>query len=154
MVRIPKIALLAAGVLVIASACGTATNSTTTAAPASAAPVTTAQAATKSTCEALGQAYGKNMAPFAEALTKYVADRKTIATAQSSLAAFATAVQEATATSKDAQIKADGKQAADKMHAKSTDAKFFSAIKTSKDVDKTLGPTMSDWLSPVQRHCS
>ncbi|MBL7258134.1 hypothetical protein [Paractinoplanes lichenicola] len=147
--------LLAGGLLLLASACGTATGSPgTTPQAASAAPITTAQAATKSTCEALGQAYGKNMAPFAEALTKYVADRKTIAAAQSSLAAFATAVQEATATSEDAQVKADGKQAADKMHAKSTDATFFGTIKTSKDVDKTLGPTMTEWLSPVSRHCS
>ncbi|MDY7087913.1 MAG: hypothetical protein SYR96_22750 [Actinomycetota bacterium] len=148
-------ALLAGGLLLTASACGTAMNGSPTAAPnVSGAPVPTAAAAVKSTCEALGQVYGKNMAPFAEALTTFVADRKTIATAQQSLAAFATAVQEATATSEDADLKAAGKQAATTMHAKSTDTKFFNTIKTTKDVDKTLGTTMSQWLSPVSRHCN
>ncbi|MGK5682130.1 hypothetical protein [Actinoplanes sp. URMC 104] len=164
------ISLLAGGLLLTAAACGTAKDqpgSTSAAPPAAAPPASAAGAGTgpaatgaaapaaiKTTCEALGQAYGKNMAPFARALTEYVADRKTIATAQQSLAAFATAVQEATASSADAQLKADGKQAAARMHAKSTDATFFAGIKTGKDVSKTLGPTMTQWLSPVQRHCS
>ncbi|MBM2621076.1 hypothetical protein JIG36_36805 [Actinoplanes sp. LDG1-06] len=149
--------LLAAGLLGAVASCGTATNSGNPAVGtpgAAAAPASTAPAAIRTTCEALGQAYGKNMAPFAEALTRFVTDRKTIATAQQSLAAFATAVQDATAASTDAQLKADGKQAADRMHAKSTDAQFFGAIKTTKDVDKTLGPTLTEWLSPVQRHCT
>ncbi|MBU2668278.1 hypothetical protein KOI35_32675 [Actinoplanes bogorensis] len=150
--------LLAGGLLFTAAACGTAKGPASTAAGtpgAAAAPAaSTAPAAIRTTCEALGQAYGKNMAPFAEALTKFVADRKTIATAQQTLASFATAVQEATASSADAQLKADGKQAAEAMHKKSTDAKFFATIKTSKDVDKALGPTLTEWLSPVSRHCS
>ncbi len=145
--------LLVGGVLLTAAACGTAKGPSTVAAPTGA-PASTAPAAIRTTCEALGQAYGKNMAPFAESLTKFVADRKTIATAQQSLAAFATAVQEATAASDDAQLRADGKQAAERLHAKSTDAKFFATIKTTKDVDKAVGPTLTEWLSGVSRHCT
>lgn len=144
--------LLVGGVLLTAAACGTAKSPA--AAPEAAAPASTAPVAIKVTCEALGAAYGKNMAPFAEALTKYVADRKTIAAAQQSLAAFATAVADATQSGGDAQLKADGKQAADQMRAKSADAKFFAAIKTSEDVNKTMGSTLTAWLSPVNRHCS
>ncbi|WP_250034234.1 hypothetical protein [Paractinoplanes maris] len=153
-------ALVVVGMLSSAGACGTAQPPPGTAqAPSaargpSAAAASTPPAAIRNTCEALGRAYQTNMAPLAESLTKFVADRKTIAAAQQSLAAFATAVQEATATSDDADLKAAGKKAATQMHSKSTDDKFFGAIKTSKDIDKTLGPTLTGWLSPVTRHCS
>ena len=142
--------LLAGGVLLAAASCGTATGSNAPAYVASA-PTTGGPGFT---CEALSRAYGKNMAPLAQALTTLVADRKTVTQAQKSLAAFATSVAEATKTSDDAQIRADGKQAADRMRAKSADKKFFAAIKTTKDVDQTMGPTLTEWLSPVARHCS
>ncbi|MCO8271743.1 hypothetical protein M1L60_14190 [Actinoplanes sp. TRM 88003] len=143
------------GLVSAAAACGTAMSpGGAPVASGAPAPVATAPAALRTTCEAVGQAYQKNMAPFAEALTKYVADRKTIATAQQSLASFATAVQEATAASEDADLKSAGKKAATQMHAKSTDAKFFEAIKTPKDVEKTLGTTLTGWLSPVSSRCS
>jgi hypothetical protein len=83
-----------------------------------------------------------------------VADRKTVAQAQDSLAGFATAVTDATKASDDAQLRADGKQAADQMRAKSADPKFFAGIKTGEDVAQTMGPTLTQWLSPVTRHCS
>ncbi|MCM4084822.1 hypothetical protein [Paractinoplanes hotanensis] len=143
------------GVLSAAAACGTVQSpSTATGTSGAPAPAPTAPAAIRSTCEALGQAYQKNMAPLAEALTAFVSDRTTIATAQQSLASFATAVQEATAASADPDLKSAGKKAATQMHAKSTDAKFFGAIKTSKDVEKTLGATLTGWLSPVTARCS
>jgi hypothetical protein len=148
--------LLVGGVLLTAAACGTATDTASTAGTpgVAGAPPATVSTALKSTCEALGQAYGRNMAALAESLTTYVGDRTTVARAQASLAAFATAVENATKASTDAKLKADGKQAADRMHAKSTDTKFFGTIKTSQDVEKTMGPTLTAWLSPVTRHCS
>ena len=145
--------LLAAGVLLTAAACGTATDPATPAsAPAAAAP--SVPAAVKSTCEALGQAYGRNMAALAESLTNLVADRTTAPRAQASLADFGTAIENATKASDDARMRADGKQTADRMRATSADPKFFGAIKTSGDVQKTMGPTLTGWLSPVARHCS
>lgn len=145
--------LLVGGVLLSAAACGTATD-TPTATPAVQAPAASAPAAVASTCEALGQAYSKNIAALAESLTTLVADRKTAAQAQASLASFATAVADATKASQDAQFRADGKQAADQMRTRSADTKFFAAIKTKEDVAQTMGPTLTGWLSPVTRHCS
>lgn len=144
--------LLVGGVLLSAAACGTATDTTATTSPA-VAPAGSAPAVA-SACEALGEAYNKNIAALAEALTTLVADRKTVAQAQESLATFATAVAEATKASEDAQLRADGKQAADRLRATSADTKFFAAIKTGEDVNKTMGSTLTEWLSPVTRHCS
>ncbi|WP_127500630.1 hypothetical protein [Actinoplanes solisilvae] len=118
------------------------------------APAPTALAAVKTTCEVLGRAYEKNMGPFAESLTAYVADRKALPAAQKSLATFATAVKEATATSADAELVQAGQKSAETMQARSADAAFFAAIKTPADVDKTVGPTLTEWLSPVQKRCS
>ncbi|MEU4420834.1 hypothetical protein AB0F81_09415 [Actinoplanes sp. NPDC024001] len=143
--------LLVGGVLLTGAACGTAPNAPT-ATGASSAP--SAPPAIAATCEALAQAYGKNMAPLAQSLSDLVADRKAVAPAQQALAAFATAVQDATKGSEDRQVRADGKQAADQMRAKSTDKAFFSTIKKPEDVDKTIGPTLTEWLAPVQRHCT
>ncbi|MFC4065943.1 hypothetical protein [Actinoplanes subglobosus] len=144
--------LLATGALLTASACGTAPDSgTKSAASAPAVAVTTPAAG--AACEALAQVYGKNMALYAQALTNLAADPKTIAQAQQSLAAFATAVQEATSTSVDSQMQAAGKQASEQMHKKSTDAKFFATIKTPDDVNKAMGPTLSEWLAPVAGKC-
>jgi hypothetical protein len=145
--------LLVGGVLFSAAACGTAP-STETPNTGGSAPVAGAPPAVAATCEALGQAYEKNIATFAQALTAMVADRKSVDKAQKSLAAFGTAVADATQTSEDAQLRADGKQAADQLKAKSADPKFFAAIKTSKDVDQTMGPTLTGWMSPISRHCA
>jgi hypothetical protein len=146
-------ALIAGGALLTASACGTAPGggSTNSAASAPAAAVTTPPAG--AACEALAQVYGKNMAPYAQALTTLATDPKTIAQAQQALAAFATAVQEATKTSADSQLQAAGKQASDQMHKKSTDVKFFATITSPDDVNKAMGPTLTEWLAPVARHC-
>jgi hypothetical protein len=147
------VTLLVGGVLLSATACGTATG-TTAPTPAISAPGGGVTAAVASTCEALGQAYEKNIAALAKSLTTLVADRKTVAEAQQSLAAFADAVTDATKASDDTELRADGKKAADAMRAKSEDTKFFAAIKTPEDVDKTMGPTLTQWMSPVNRHCS
>ncbi|MFF5077305.1 hypothetical protein ACFY36_09645 [Actinoplanes sp. NPDC000266] len=134
-----------------AAGCSTAAGSTTTLPAAPSAP-----AELKSTCDALGKAYGERMAPFAQSLTTLVGKRTPDAQkqAQDSLAAFATAVDDATRTSSDATLKADGKKTADQLRTKSGDTKFFATIKTEKDVTTTLGPTLKEWLSPVTRHCS
>jgi hypothetical protein len=150
--------LLVGGVLLTAGACGTAPESATSATGTSAAPASSAAGAPtaiKSTCEALGQAYGRNMAALAESLTNYVADPPAnLKRAQASLAAFATAVDNATKASTDAQLEADGRQTATRMKAKSADPKFFGGIRNTKDIEKTMGPTLTSWLAPVSRHCS
>ncbi|MEV0902693.1 hypothetical protein [Actinoplanes sp. NPDC049802] len=146
------IILLAGGILLGAAACGTAAD---TAAPATAgggsAPA--APPGVASSCQALAAAYGANMAPFAKALTETVSDRKAVAKAQQALASFATAIDDATKESEDAQVRADGKRAAEQLRTKSADAKFFKTIKTAEDVNTTMGQNLTEWLSPVQRHC-
>ncbi|GGN64619.1 hypothetical protein GCM10010112_25050 [Actinoplanes lobatus] len=142
------IILLAGGILLTATACGTAAD---TAAPAGSAAVVAPGVATG--CQALAKAYGANMAPFAKALTETVSDPKAASKAQQALASFATAVDDATKGSEDAQLRTDGKKAAEQLRTKSGDAKFFQAIKTPEDVNKTMGQNLTEWLSPVQRHC-
>jgi hypothetical protein len=157
--------LLVGGVLFSVAACGTAAKSgeQPAAAPGgSAAPAAAAlspeQEATKSTCEALGKAFDKSMAPFAEALTKFIASKEggkgSPQQAQAALKSFATEVRTATESSPVAQIKADGKQTADRLQERAADATFFAKIKTDKDVSALLGPTLKEWLSPVTHHCS
>jgi hypothetical protein len=161
-------ALIISGVLLAAAACGTATGPTpggpatlgTASAPGAATQA--AEASTRSLCEALGQVYSKNLAPFAEALTEMVDGRKGAGggsqdhqrQAQQSLKAFATAIRTATQDSTDPQLRTDGKKAADRLQAKAADAGFFSEIKTAEDVNTVLGPTLKEWLSPVAHHCS
>ena len=67
---------------------------------------------------------------------------------------FATAIRGATQGSGHAQLRADGKQAADRIQARSADAAFFGKIRTPEDVNTLLGPTLKEWLSPVNHHCS
>ncbi|MEU4236928.1 hypothetical protein [Actinoplanes sp. NPDC026619] len=152
-------ALVVGGALSALAACGTASGPT----PGSAAGTGPAGAAlpsalveTKESCEALGQAYTQNVGPFAEALSKMVAGpaATTRQNAQTKLGNLAVAVRAATEGSTDAQIKSDGKQTADSLTAKSKDAAFFQGIKNADDVNKVLGPTLKEWLSPVTHHCS
>ena len=160
-------AFIISGVLLTAAGCGTATGSTPGApagpGTASAPPAATlaAEASTKSSCQALGEVYSSHIPPFAEALSKMVTGRQSAGAdpesqrqVQKSLSAFATAVRESTQSSTDPQIRTDGKQTADRMQAKAADAGFFRAIKTTEEVNAVLGPTLTEWLSPVARHCS
>ncbi|MEU4622075.1 hypothetical protein AB0G04_19180 [Actinoplanes sp. NPDC023801] len=147
-------ALLTGGLLLAASACGTAPNGSGPNTPAGTAASANVTPAVGAACEALSQAYTKNMAPYAQALTAVATDPKAVAEAQQALAAFATAVKEATAISADQQLQAAGKEAAEQMRKKSADTKYFGTIKTPDDVSKAMGPTLSAWLAPVQRHCS
>ncbi|XVU22683.1 hypothetical protein ACQPZJ_36225 [Actinoplanes sp. CA-054009] len=135
-----------------ATGCGTAAGSS----PGATAAPPSVPAELKSTCDALGKAYGERMAPFAESLTTLVGKRTPDAQkrAQDSLAAFATAVDDATRASGDTALRADGKKTADQLRAKSGDAAFFAGIKTEKDVTTTLGPILKEWLTPVTRHCA
>lgn len=152
-------ALLVGGGLLATAACGTAAGTTPGTAPNAAgprgsAPAATAPPAIAATCQALAEAYGENMAPYAKALHGMVADRKATASAQQALATFATAVQDATKASEDDELRIEGKEAADQLRAKSADKKFFAGIKTAQDVDKAIGPTLTEWLAPVHRRCS
>ena len=136
-----------------AAACGSAPSSE---AVSPAGP--TAAPETKATCEAVGEAYTRNIGPFAQALTEMVQVKQPTAAsrtaAQQKLKALADSVRTATQTSGDAQLKSDGKQTADQLQAKSADAKFFGTIKTAADVNTVLGPSLKEWLSPVTHHCS
>jgi hypothetical protein len=146
-------ALLTGGALLTATACGTAPGSGPNTA-ASPGPVASVTSAVGASCEALAQVYTENMAPYAQSLTALVADPKTAAQAQQALAAFATAVQDATKASEDTALRTAGQEAAKQMKAKSADAKFFGTIKTPEDVTEAMGPTLTEWLSPVASHCS
>lgn len=151
------LALMVAGTLSAMAACGTASGQTPGSNAGGGAPtLSSALAETKQSCEALGEAYTKNVGPFAESLSKMVAgpSKQTQADAQTKLGNLAVAVRAATEGSTDAQIKSDGKSTADSLTAKSKDAKFFQGIKTPDDVNKVLGPTLKEWLSPVTHHCS
>ncbi|MFI7541902.1 hypothetical protein [Actinoplanes sp. NPDC049599] len=156
-------ALIIGGVLFSAAACGTATNPApggpgvgigSAVAPAPGAVAS--DSSIKSSCEAIGKVYSKNMAPVAEALSKLTegADKKTRQQAQQALKAFATDLRGATQQSADPQLRTDGKKTADQLTAKAADADLFSKIKTTEDVNTVLGSTLKQWLSPIEQHCS
>jgi hypothetical protein len=98
------------------------------------------------------------MGAFASSLSKVPAAGGDAAAAreeaQRKLGAFGSAVLDATKGSRDAQLRADGKQAAGQLATKAKDAAFFAKIKTTDDVSTVLGPTMKEWLAPVTHHCS
>ena len=160
-------AFIISGVLLSAAACGTATNpapgeqavgiGTATAPPSG----TQTEATIRSSCEAIGQVYSTHMAPIAEALSKLAADRSSPGDdkaserqVQQSLTAFATAIRGATDKSADPQLQAAGKKAADQLKAKAADRKLFSEVKTPQDVNTAVGPTLKEWLSPIEQQCS
>jgi hypothetical protein len=153
-------ALVIGGVLLSAAACGGTTNPAPGSAPLAAAPSAAAPSvdgSIRSSCEALGQVYGKHLAPFAESLTKLVAapgDKEPQRQVQQSLTTFAAAIRAATRDSTDPQLRVDGAQTADQLQAKAKDAAFLRTVKTEQDVNTVLGPTMKQWLSPVAKHCS
>jgi hypothetical protein len=157
--------LVVGGALLLAAACGTSKSPSTPAnngAPAvgasgGAGALPAAATETKTLCESLGEVYNKNMGVFAESLTKMVAadgSKATVQEAQVALKSFSVALRGATDKSTDAQLRSDGKQAADQLQTKSADPKFFKTIKTSTDVTTVLGPSLKEWLAPVQHHCS
>ena len=161
-------ALVISGVLLSAAACSTATSGPTPGsaplapgAPGAASATRTGDPANMSACEALSEVYNKNMAPFAEAVTRMVDARKRAQDDQDyerrvkqSLTAFATAITGATKDSTDPQLRTDGKKTAEQLKAKASDAKFIGGIKTTEDANTVLGPTLKGWLSPVAQHCS
>jgi len=156
-------ALIIGGVLFSAAACGTATNpapggpgvgiGSATAPPPG---VLASESAVRASCEAIGKVYSKNMAPVAEALSKLVdgADKKNQQQAQQALKAFAAELRGATQHSADPQLRTDGRKTAEVLQAKAADADLFSKIKTNEDVNKVLGSTLKEWLSPIEQHCS
>lgn len=139
--------LLVGGLVLSAAACGGKP-------PAVPSPLSAEQVATRASCEALGQAYDRSMAPFAEALTGMVNDRTKGKDAQQALRDLATAVSDATGSSGDAQLRTDGKRTADSLSAKAADKAFFTEVRTAADAENVLGPRLKEWLSPVTRHCS
>ncbi len=159
---VPALAL--AGVLLAAAACGTdrspqpATSGPVAApAPAGSAP---GDAPVRALCETLGKAYSDHLGPFAEALSATVADSGASRGAQAQqqarqqLKAMGDAVLEATRANPDAQIRADGEQAAEQLRKTSTDDGFFRKIKDADDVNTVMGTTVKTWMEPVSRHCS
>jgi hypothetical protein len=160
--------LVISGVLLSAAACSTATGGPTPGsapvapgAPGTAAATRTGAPANKSSCEALSEVYNKNMAPFAEAVTRMV-DARTRAEddqdyerrVKQSLTTFATAITGAAKDSADPRLRADGKKTAEQLKAKAADTEFIGGIKTTEDANTVLGPTLKGWLSPVAQHCS
>ena len=144
--------LLAGGVLLTASVSGCGGGDVRTPPPATLSPE---QAATKVSCEALGQVYNQKMAPFAQAVTGMVDGRAPDAKpAQQALRNLATAVRAATTASADTRLRADGKKTADALTAKATDDAFFRAIRTPDDVQDVLGTDLKAWLAPVTSHCT
>jgi len=150
--------VVAGGLLLAVGACGTTGGPTPgVGTPRAAGPVSLSseQAATKASCEAIGDVYTKNMGAFASSLSK-VPDTGDTARkdAQQKLTDFGTAILGATKSSTDAQIRADGKQAAARLEATAKNTAFFARIRTTQDVSTVLGPTMKEWLAPVTHHCS
>jgi hypothetical protein len=156
-------ALIVGGVLFSAAACGTATNpapgeqavgiGSETAPPPG---VRASESSLKTSCEAIGQVYSKNMAPVAEALSKLPdgSGKKNQQQAQQALKAFATEIRGATQQSPDPKLRTDGEKTAKVLQAKAADAGLFSKIKTNEDVNTVLGSTLKEWLSPIDQHCS
>jgi hypothetical protein len=145
------VGVVVAGLIGGLAACGTGGD------PAGAPSLTPEQLATKNSCEAIGSVYTKNLGPFAEALSKMTASGDAAAArknAQAKLSAFGAELQATTDGSQDAQMRADGRQAADQLRKTSADDAFFKKIKTTQDVSDVVGPMMKQWLAPVTHHCS
>ncbi|MCA2215065.1 hypothetical protein [Jidongwangia harbinensis] len=164
--------VLTAGLLLATTACGTDQTSGglgpgTSRPPAPAVGGTTAptlsaekQAAlakTKAVCESVGQAYTRNMGPFAESMSTMVAQKNAKPSrekAQQALSAFAQDIRTATQAGADTEARAAGKKTADQLQAKAADDTIFTGVKTAEDLETVLGPTLKEWLEPITEHCS
>jgi len=163
--------LLAAGLLALTTACGTdRTGGATPAvqpAPGQGAASQPATGAAPSVdpraalCQAVGEVYSAKLGPFAAALSRMTTvpagsgdARAARDEAREALGSFAADMRSVTATATASEVRQAGAKVADQMTAKSTDDKFFGAIRTGKDVEKVLGTTVTGWLEPVDRYCA
>jgi peroxiredoxin family protein len=163
------LAVALGGVLLATTACSSDDKSPA-AAPAASTPSTAASIAgpdypanTKLVCGKVEKVFDADLDIFGTQMGKMIAHKEAKQTAEADKAEKAAAtglkniaakVRKETAAAEDPELKTAGEASATKFAASAADTKFFDAIKTTKDLDKTIEGKMTDWLSPVAGYCA
>jgi hypothetical protein len=166
------LALALGGVLLSAAACDSGDAESTTAAPAPAATTPSAtptisepdySANTAQVCGKVKAVFSKDLESFGTQLGRMIAYKeakqtadaeKAEAAAKKQLKDVGAKVRKETAAAEDPELKTAGETSAGKFTKSAADTEFFDGIRTTKDLDRTIGTKMTDWLSPVAGYCA
>ncbi len=160
------LAVLAGGVLLTGAACesdapvynaGASTPSATVTSP----PVDYS-ANTALVCGKLDKVFTGELDDFGAAIGKMIAYKEAkqtdkAATAEKSAAAelqsAGAQIRKETSAAQNPELKQAGETSAVKFETSAKDRKYIKKIKTTADLDKTLKPQLTEWLSPVAGYC-
>ena len=156
------------GVLLTGAACSSDEKPSAAAAPSptpSAAPSPTGPdytANTRQVCDKLQTIFNDDIAAFGTQIGKMIADKEAKKApeaaaaqkaAQAQLKAVGEKVRTETSAALDPELQEAGATSADKFAKSAADTKFFDAIKTTTDLNKTIQAQMTEWLNPVAGYC-
>lgn len=159
------LALLAGGVLLTGAACesdaqvydaGAPTPSTTTSPP----PDYTADTAL--VCGKLDKVFTGELDDFGAAIGKMIAYKEAKQTdnavkaeksAAAELQSAGAQIRKATSVAQNPELQQAGETSAVKFETSAKDRKYIQNIKTTADLDKTLKPQLTEWMSPVAGYC-
>jgi hypothetical protein len=117
---------------------------------------------TQRVCAQLQAVYTGELRQFGTAVGKLVSLKEAKQTADAKkaendaagkLKAVGAKIRKDTATAKDPDFQAAGETSATKFEQSATDRKYLQRVKTLKDLNSTLQPQMTQWLTPVSSFC-
>jgi hypothetical protein len=106
---------------------------------------------------------GKEMGRFADELGRMIGYKeakltpevnRSRAAAAKHLTALAAQMRRQTATARDADVRAAGKEAASSIEASAKDPNFYAKVKSVPSLEKTLQTEMAPWITPVASVCA
>ena len=166
------LAVTVGGVLLAASACDSASDTTATSASTAPAPVVSTApsiavpdytANNKVVCGKVNKILKEDLNDFATDLGKMVANKEAKLTPEADkaqkdaaavLKSVGTNLRTATASAQSPELKTAGATSAAKFLKSAGDDKFFDAIKTQKDINKVLDEQTTEWFTPVAGFCA
>ncbi|MEV4345557.1 hypothetical protein AB0J83_13870 [Actinoplanes sp. NPDC049596] len=162
------LAVIAAGTLLTGAACdanspdeGEAAAPAPSASP-SASPEPDYSANTELVCGNLQKLYSVELKDFGAAMGKMITYKEAKQPAEAKraedaatakLKAVAAKIRTDTATAEDPEFMAAGQTSAAKVDASAVDRKYITKIKSLKDLNATIEPQFTEWLSPVAGYC-
>ncbi|WP_045744501.1 hypothetical protein [Actinoplanes rectilineatus] len=162
-------AILAAvvGGMLLSAGCAADTSEVAAPAPTWATPAATVatpdySADTEQVCGRLDKVFTTALGDFGTQMGKMIAHKEAKDTDQAEKAEKAAAaelktvgsqIRKETAAAQNPDLKQAGVTSADKFENSAKDREYIAAIKTAKDLDRTLKTQLEEWLSPVAGYC-
>ncbi|GAA2902824.1 hypothetical protein Acy02nite_45030 [Actinoplanes cyaneus] len=163
--RAAILAVLAGSVLLTGAACDSDAQVYDAGAPAPSAtsPAPDYSADTALVCGKLNEVFTGKLDDFGAAIGKMIAYKEAkqadnVAKAEKSAAAelqsAGAQIRKETSVAQNPELKQAGETSAVKFETSARDRKYIKNIKTAADLDKTLKPQLTEWMSPVAGYCA